>query len=534
MKNDITVILLVIFLLVACSGLQNNNRQLMLADSLMQLQPDSALSILYHIQMEKLFTQADSAYYALLLTQAQDKNSIVQKNDLLIRIAVRYYDSVEDIKMQAKAHYYYGCILRDKGDYLKAIDEYRISQAFVKKERNVELSALIYSNVAYLYYIQDLKVEADSIYELAEQLAVQQDDTISLVYALSQRGMINLEKGKCYYPMAELQMQQALLLAKHFSDTTIKTPIYASLSTLYCEMGEVNRALQYAKLNYCSQKDTLHRYRASLLLGDAYFKNGQYDSAEVYFKKVFAADRYYVTKSDAYMRLAEIAEIRGEMEVATELRKKQIAYTDSAQQGLQKYAVLQSIMSQERKDNEEFRKQYNSIIIFALSFLIIVAVVLVYYIKRSQKRQFSEGIQKKELQTEVDLLIFRKRVLVREEYKNSIVYAKLKSIAHTLIKVETDENLSEEEWQQLVVMTDENWNGIITYLNAVYGLSTEEIHICCLYLAEIPVKYVGHFINGYARSTIQLKARDIIQKIGASQGSLLKNVLLSLSQKLIK
>lgn len=127
MKNDITVILLVIFLLVACSGLQNNNRQLMLADSLMQLQPDSALSILYHIQMEKLFTQADSAYYALLLTQAQDKNSIVQKNDLLIRIAVRYYDSVEDIKMQAKAHYYYGCILRDKGDYLKAIDEYRIS-----------------------------------------------------------------------------------------------------------------------------------------------------------------------------------------------------------------------------------------------------------------------------------------------------------------------------------------------------------------------------------------------------------------------
>lgn len=84
--------------------------------------------------------------------------------------------------------------------------------------------------------------------------------------------MINLERGKHYYSRAELQMQQALLLAEHFSDTTVKTPVYESLSTLYCEMGEIEKALQYAKLNYYSQRDTLHRCRAFLLLGDAYFK----------------------------------------------------------------------------------------------------------------------------------------------------------------------------------------------------------------------------------------------------------------------
>lgn len=33
---------------------------------------------------------------------------------------------------------------------------------------------------------------------------------------------------------------------------------------------------------------------------------------------------------------------------------------------------------------------------------------------------------------------------------------------------------------------------------------------------------------------IQLKARDIIQKMGIPQGRLLKNVLLSLAQELIK
>lgn len=81
-------------------------------------------------------------------------------------------------------------------------------------------------------------------------------------------------------------------------------------------------------------------------------------------------------------------------------------------------------------------------------------------------------------------------------------------------------------------MTDEKWNGILTYLNITYSLSAEDIQICCLYLAEIPVKYLGHFIKGYARSTIQLKARDIIQKIGVPQGCLLKDVLFSLSDKL--
>ena len=232
MKNTAIIILFAMSLLSSCTIRQDYNQQLLKADSLMQLRPDSALNILKSISSEKLSTRADNAYYALLLTQAQDKNFVVQKDDSLIQIAVHYYDSIGDTKMQAKAHYYWGCVRRDKGEHLKAIDEYHISHSFAKMAKNIELPALIYSNVAYLYYVQELNEEADSIYQLAELLAIQQKDTISLIYALSQQGMINLERGKHYYSRAELQMQQALLLAEHFSDTTVKTPVYESLSTL--------------------------------------------------------------------------------------------------------------------------------------------------------------------------------------------------------------------------------------------------------------------------------------------------------------
>lgn len=58
----------------------------------MQSRPDSALCILQGISMDKFATQADSACYALLLTQARDKNYVVQTDDSLIRYAVAYYD----------------------------------------------------------------------------------------------------------------------------------------------------------------------------------------------------------------------------------------------------------------------------------------------------------------------------------------------------------------------------------------------------------------------------------------------------------
>lgn len=120
-----------------------------------------------------------------------------------------------------------------------------------------------------------------------------------------------LEQGKTYYPKAEQQMQQALSIGKAFSDSTILVPIYHSLSMLYSLMPKPGQALLYARLNYSGLKDTQHCYRTFLLLGNAYFINGQYDSAGIFLQKILKAERYYDTKADACMRLSEIAQKKG-------------------------------------------------------------------------------------------------------------------------------------------------------------------------------------------------------------------------------
>ena len=57
------------------------------------------------------------------------------------------------------------------------------------------------------------------------------------------------------------------------------------LSRLYSRMEQGEKALFYGKLNLSLRKDTVRAYRAFLILGDAYYRIGQYDSATFYLNK---------------------------------------------------------------------------------------------------------------------------------------------------------------------------------------------------------------------------------------------------------
>ena len=249
MKNTVIIILFAMSLLSSCTIRQDYNQQLLKADSLMQLRPDSALNILKSISSKKLSTRADNAYYALLLTQAQDKNFVVQKDDSLIQIAVHYYDSIGDTKMQAKAHYYWGCVYRDMNQQAEAIREFFIAAPLTEKSKEKRQLGLIYNNIGYIYNIQDFNQKADSIYQLVEIIAIELKDTTLWAEALSKQGSIALSKGDDYFPIAEQKLSNAFMAADKMGYNRLKADISASLSRLYTRMGQKEKALHYAKLN---------------------------------------------------------------------------------------------------------------------------------------------------------------------------------------------------------------------------------------------------------------------------------------------
>lgn len=558
-KQTIALIAILTALLTACTETTGYNTTLVQADSLMNLHPDSALNMLESISTDSLKTKADRAYHALLLTQARDKNYIVQTDDSLIQVAVRYYDTHENAPLQARAYYCWGSLYRDRNDYSQAIDKYTIALSHINgRSENAELKASLYSNLGYLYYTQGLSTEADSIYQRAELLAKSQKDTASLCYTLSQRGMISLEQGKTYYPKAEQQMQQALSIGKAFSDSTILVPIYHSLSMLYSLMPKPGQALLYARLNYSGLKDTQHCYRTFLLLGNAYFINGQYDSAGIFLQKILKAERYYDTKADACMRLSEIAQKKGDMETSILLERKRTMYQDSAQINQQGHDILNTVIAHERNDSNTISKRSTYILCTVSTIFLAISFVCIFYFRKkhlqhkAEKKEWEETLQaeiakanlrrKQELaekerenatlQEKVSQLVVKKPTHRQEEYKTSALYIKVSRITKDLQKVETKENLNEEEWSQFTALTNAGWYGIITYLDERYNLSAEEIRICCLYLAQVPVIHMGHFLHIQSRSTIQARTKNILLKMGAPQGLSLKNVLFSLAEQL--
>lgn len=113
-----------LLLLSACTH-NKTNEQLRLAETIMDETPDSALTLLSEITVKNLMSAQQQAKYALLMSIAQYKSCIEETNDSLIRIAVRYYDSTNDIRRQMLAHYCHAVILHNCKDYRSSVTECR-------------------------------------------------------------------------------------------------------------------------------------------------------------------------------------------------------------------------------------------------------------------------------------------------------------------------------------------------------------------------------------------------------------------------
>lgn len=574
MKNNIAlIILLIAFLPVACNERQSNNRQLILADSLMQSRPDSALCILQDISMEKLTTQADSAYYVLLLTQARDKNYVVQTDDSLIRYAVAYYDKMNDVRMQAKAHYYWGCVYRDMNRQAEAFREFLIAAPLTEKAKEKRQLGLVYNNIGFIYNMQGFNEKADSIYQLMEVIAQEVKDTVLWSEALSRQASINLMKGGNYFSMAEQKLLNAFVVADKMEHNGLKADISASLSNLYSRMNQGEKALYYAKLNLSLRKDTARSYHAFLILGDAYYKCEQYDSAIFYLNKSLMS-KDYGKKTGAYMRLADIAMIQGNAALSVELERNSSAYKDSLYK-FRRSVVANEMIEAETDAHTMLQKIYykGRLNMYLYAFILITAMIIIvalslykryrrkndllqkdkqqlekvnqdlsqHYanlqtditekdleIENLRKELASHQIDEEErakLQAELDEMILKRRTLAKEAFLHSPLYAKMQAIIQDYQdRDESDEEISDQEWQEFVVGMDVQWNNAITDLCVRYQLSKEELHLVCLNLAGFPFSHLEYLLH-LSRRTLYRKKSALLKRIGAEQNCDFEDIL---------
>lgn len=273
----------------------------------MSTRPDSALYLLENVCVSEIKTPAQNAKYALLLTQAQDKNYVTPTTDSLIRIATEYYDSIgNDITMQAKAHYYLGRVYQESGNNPATIREFLKAMPLVKQAKDHKLLCMLYGNLGYVYYQQDLLDKADSLYVCEEELLKQEADSAHLATLLVQRADICIMKGAAFHGKAEELLNRALPIAERLNNPYVKIEVISSLRILYNEMEKPEKAISYIRRELMLQKDTTQLYGIYLSLSDAYYKSNQNDSAVYYAHKCLFSPSFY-TKAGACIILENVA-----------------------------------------------------------------------------------------------------------------------------------------------------------------------------------------------------------------------------------
>ena len=544
--NILATLLFAIYLLIACTH-SGRDSKLVQAETLMQKFPDSALHLLQEIRPEELNSLEDQAYHALLLTEVKDKNFIQQTEDSLIRIAVQYYDSTKNIPMQARSYYYLGCIWRDKDNHPEALKEFFKAIFYSKKANDNKLTGYIYNNIANLYLSQRLNEQADSIYQITEKLAIQEKDSNLWADVLSQRGTIDINRGKRYYNEAEQKILTAFKVSCHIAQKSMIAKTAYSLSLLYGRMNMGEKAVKFAKLNIIHQDNPNVTYRDFLILGEAYYKVSQYDSALIFLNKSLCSDDNY-TKAGAYMRLADIAQKQGNLKKALEMERKYSAHLDSAQQKQQSAAIVtteKNILIQRKQS--EFKTNLEQLYcyiatgtaFFLASFLVLLKCYkrkVIYYKQKEMEmskkleemlRQKNEQIsflqkeiaqhrhsqtEQQTLKEELHTLKTERQALLKESYEHSGVCVKMKRIIQSYKKTDkSNERFDEEDWKQLIAETDIRWNDITIRLAAKYPLSQDEIYLCCLHLTDIPTSHFRYLME-CSRDAIYKKAKRILEQ----------------------
>lgn len=118
--------------------------------------------------------------------------------------------------------------------------------------------------------------------------------------------------------------------------------VFSSLSYLLEYQGKSREAILYANKGMRLVLDSSERYGYYLVIGSAYLQLEQYDSAFVYLNRGIPSDNYYA-KTNAYMKLSEMAMRLGKQNEALEYETLYTIYKDSMKLVEQPVEVVSSL-----------------------------------------------------------------------------------------------------------------------------------------------------------------------------------------------
>lgn len=539
------IILCIVLILSACHRIPTHEL-LTKADSLIYDNPDSSLQILNRLQPSQLITEEEQMYYSLLKTEAKLRNRIPINNDQEIEKIKNYYYKHKQARELSKAFYCQGIIHSQLKHYDTAIEAYYQSKQYAQEASEWRLLGRIYECMGYVYLINNLHNQADSFFLQAETIAKQIKDTVLHAESLYHQGVYQISQGSKHYPKAEILLTQAYELSQkaHNSMPEQQGCVAMSLSHLFSKQSDSAKALFYArKATEQCQTDSTLLYQAYYILGDIYYKVGQYDSAS-YYCTLSLQSPEAVVKTCAYMHLSDIAKKNKNWQQALDYEEKATQYQYKHYQQKQEAAIITAQNKQTIKQGNSLLQKYKQIL-FLTSCLSILMVGTLAFMYSKRKKQHKQLLQK--LQEELSSHDNRQHIPAQQQtsqpsianvsfnlneigflIRDTNCYQKIKRmITYHKSFDGYEEHFNSNDWEQLITEVDRHSNGFSHYLKSRYPLlNNDDLQFCCLHLIGLSTQEIAIIVERDRTSVYKRQKRIIKNKLSyTANDNNLENVL---------
>jgi len=460
----------------------------------MQAQPDSALYLLQSLDDQQIPRGALQARYALLYTQALDKNYLPIPGDSLIKIAVNYYNRVKDDQRLGWAYLYLGNAYVQMGSIELAINTYKKAQEIANRFIDYALLSVVTSEMGALYQEQRHYAQALELYKISLTACRSSGNQRNEGYVLGRIGnvfylSVSVDSAEYYYNRArEIAIDRNDLEFLYMLSVS-----HASVLQARKEYGEAQRLLLATIQEYRQGVIPIECYP---LLSILYLHVQQIDSARHYMQLVLQTPQATTKqRAGAWEFLHKIEEEAGNYQTALHYATQHKTLSDSIRQAYYEkdLRVIEGKYQQEKFKNDNYRQSVRHAVIIFVIIALSIAVVFVMRLwwKRFMTRR-EQDIRRSFCVNHWNTAVFLK------EFNHNIYYASKRDFYTKAIKAA---NIA--------------YPGMIDWLKKDYSHLTQgDLALACLLCAGLRAKDFCLLYNTSDLNPVYTRCSRLYKKMG--------------------
>lgn len=395
--------------LISCAGESSLNRVLDSAEEVLEENPDSSLRLLQSIDSTLVSSRKAKIRYYLIESRAKHKKYTLNDSDLYhLQQLIEFCKRGRFKEGLMKALYFTGYIHLSQSRFNEAIDYLSEAEPLAETLGNSFYAGLIYREKASAFTETFSPRESLIYIEKAVDAFSSGAHLMHHHYALLQLG-IALNTNKRYHE-ADSVYQLARQIAEESADSLLLSQSIDCMANNYVSMGEYDKALSA----YSYMIDSLRTGFSSRdysYMGEAYAHKGKSDAAFLCFDyaetlAASAFDRYIVN-----LKRYEAAKLYDYKDVKLESVEKVITYVTSEdfEQVSHSAEVAQKLISEKQKqlavlETRLTKQKMVTVVLGASIAILLLSLILIISIQISKARMLADEAEKAKLKNRIESL----------------------------------------------------------------------------------------------------------------------------------